>query len=82
MESLDYLDSFPVIDPLSHIPAQYSRLESVQRAYYISDVTYDYFLALKKGDAYLGRALISFVLADKYPEVGEEGKYAEVLIRL
>jgi hypothetical protein len=46
----------------------------VQRAHYISDVTYDYFLALKKGDAYLGRALISFVLADKYPDPGEEGK--------
>ena len=45
----------------------------MNRAKYISDVTYDYCLALKKGDAYLGRAVIRFDMA-RHPQNGEEGE--------
>jgi hypothetical protein len=43
---------------MAHIPPLYSREEAVSRAKYISEVSYDFFLALRKGTDYLGRAVI------------------------
>lgn len=56
---------FQVKDPMrDSFQAVYRRDEAVRRAELIGDISYDFTLALRRGDAYLGYSEITFTLRE------------------
>ena len=65
-----YLGEDAVVDPGFKGSFLLSKVEAEQREKIISDIEYDFQLALKKGEYYLGNAVINFYV-NKMPEQGE-----------
>lgn len=59
-----------VVDPGYKGSYLLSQVEAEKRAEVVSDIEYDFQLALRKGEYYLGNAVINFYV-NREPQVGE-----------